>query len=296
MKYKLSVLVPGIRSHRWRELYDSIKISFSGSWEMVVIGPFEPSQDLMDEGNVKYIKDFGSPIRCQQMGLIQSEGEWITWAADDGQFFQSSLDIAFKHLEEEKDGGRRDPATPLYKNLVMGKYYEGYTGEVDQTKGALRHMADDFYYILNNHAGHDFPNMPAKSYMLNVGIVSKQLLEEVGGWDCQFEVCPLSYNDLAVRLKKFKVNFIIQNEMMYHCTHMPVRTGDHGPIHDAQITHDTPLFASIYSDPAQANRIYVDLDNWKNSPDHWTRRFGSKEEKTVESYDELPFNTTNDAW
>jgi len=291
MKYKLSVLVPGIRSHLWRDLYDSIKISFSESWEMVIIGPFEPSEDLMNEGNVKYIKDFGSPIRCQQIGLVQSEGEWITWAADDGQFFQSSLDIAFKHLEEKKD-----TATPLYKNLVMGKYYEGYTGEVDQTQGALRHMSEDFYYILNNHDGNQFANMPEKCYMLNVGIVSKQLLEEVGGWDCQFEVCPLSYNDLAIRIKKYGVNFIIQNEMMYHCTHMPVRSGDHGPIHDAQTTHDAPLFASIYSDPAQKDRIHIKLDNWKNSMDYWTRRFGSDKDKVAKSYGDLEYDNKKYNW
>lgn len=292
MSIKLSVLVPGIRSHRWRELYDSIKSSCSRSWEMVIIGPFEPSEDLMSEGNVKYIKDFGTPIRCQQIGLLQAEGDYITWAADDGQFFPKSLDVSFDMLDGFESSQKDE--TPVRDKLVMGKYYEGYSGHVS---GAMAHMADDWYYNLLNHdCNKKLNNLPSPAWMLNVGVVSRELLLEVGGWDCQFEVCPCSYNDLAIRLQKHNVDFIIQNEMMYHCGHMPVRSGDHGPIHDAQTQHDEPLFRSIYLDGSSKDRVLIDVNNWQNSPEKWHRRFGSSEEKNPESYSDLPFDNNSYRW
>ena len=54
---------------------------------------------------------------------------------------------------------------------------------------------------LNDIVACDAPsikNLPPDTFMLNVGIVSTKLLKEVGGWDCCFEVCPCSYNDLAI--------------------------------------------------------------------------------------------------
>jgi hypothetical protein len=315
MSIQLSVLVPGIRSHRWRELYDSIGKSFSGSWEMVVIGPFEPSESLMAEGNVKYIKDFGTPIRCQQIGLLESEGDYITWAADDGQYFPDSLNVSFRilgldespthpHIHEPIQAPRVNKDIPFHHNLVMGKYYEGYKGHVDPNHGAMRHMAEDWYYDLLNHDANKglkslekYENGPPKPvWMLNVGVVPRQLLLEIGGWDCQFEVCPCSYNDLAARLQKYDVEFIIQHEVMYHCGHMPVREGDHGPIHDAQTEHDEPLFRKMYQDPANHTRTIIELDNWKQSADKWQRRFGSKDTEEPKEYSDLPFNKTKSHW
>jgi len=39
MPYKLSILLPGIRVDRWVKLYESIEKSFSGSWEIIFVGP-----------------------------------------------------------------------------------------------------------------------------------------------------------------------------------------------------------------------------------------------------------------
>ena len=259
MKYDLTVLVPGIREPLWQRLYDSIDKAFRLSWEMVIIGPYKPSEELLSKENVQYIEDWGTPIRSQQIGLTQARGEWITWAADDGEYYPDSLDVGFAKLSDDNMD---------YKSLVMGKYYEGSEGKTNPG------MAGNDYYRLSFHHGNDFKYLPRQALMLNVGIVSKKLLYEVGGWDCQFEVCPLSYNDLAVRLQRHGVKFIVQNEMMYHCSHMPGHEGDHGPIHDGQTLHDAPLFAKMYNDESIVERICIPLDNWKNAPEFWSRRFG----------------------
>ena len=96
-----------------------------------------------------------------------------------------------------------------------------------------------------------------------------------GGWDCNFEVCPMAYCDLAVRMQRAGCKFILQNEIMFKCSHTPGVAGDHGPIYYAQVTHDEPLYKSIYNNPDCGNRIFIDINNYKNIPDIWQRRFGN---------------------
>jgi hypothetical protein len=257
MPYKLTVLCPGIRTANWERLYNSIGDAFKGTWEIIFIGPYELPDALKNvkKKNVKLITDWGSPIRCQQRGLTEAQGDYVTWAADDGVFLPESLDVAFKKVEG-KD----------YKTVVMGKYTEG--------SGNTTPMLGDFYYYLNNHDSCKLPYMPEKCLMLNVGIVSRQLLVELGGWDCQFEVCPMAYNDLAVRLNRYGAEILIQDELMFKCSHTPGHEGDHGPIHDGQIWHDHPVFTLIYADKHKSQRTAIDIDNWKNAPEKWERRFG----------------------
>lgn len=262
--YDLSILVPGIRTKYWWKLYDSIHQSFSGKWEMVFVGPKAGPDDLMDRDNVTFIEDWGTPIRCQQIALIKSKGKWITWAADDGQYYPEALDIGYVKLKQ-------NGFNPM--KLVMGKYCEGSIRNFE-------HMNDIKYYILRTHTPKDYRYISPSYYMLNVGIVSRETLMNLGGWDCKYEVCPMAYNDLAVRLQDSHVDFLIQNEMMFHCTHMPDRTGDHGPIHDAQKEHDEPMFKEFYEYgfpyEGMKGSPVMDIDNWKKAPSHWERRFGKK--------------------
>jgi len=256
MRTKLSVLVPGIRTENWRKLYDSLTWATSVPWEIIFISPYELPAIFKRKTNVKWIQDWGSPIRCQQIGLNEAEGEFITWAADDGEFLENSLDIGFDLLDFKKNTG---------PTLIMGKYYEGAYNPV---------MEGDAYYDLSKHDASSMKYIADKTFMLNVGIVPKNLLIDIGGWDCQFEVCPMAYNDLAIRLQRTGVKFIIQNEMMFSCSHMPGHEGDHGPVHDGQVDHDQPLFNEIYSDILSTSRTTIPLDNWEQSPKKWERRFG----------------------
>lgn len=54
---------------------------------------------------------------------------------------------------------------------------------------------------------------------------------------------------------------------------MPSFSGDHGPIHFAQTEHDEDLFKKIWDDPENEERIVIDIDDWKNCPALWERRF-----------------------
>lgn len=257
MNPKLTVICPGIRTEKWLSLYGSVRDSFHNAFELIFIGPKPPPDGLMSCDGVRFIEDWGTPIRCQQIGLVNAKGDWVTWAADDGVYLPGALDIGFQKLKGKEHA------------LVMGKYIEG----ADNTHMP---MSEDKYYNLKNHSASTLAHLPNSCYwMLNVGIVPTKLLKDVGGWDAEmFEVCPMAYNDLAVRLQNYGVEFIIQDEIMYTCSHLPGHAGDHGPVHDGQVLHDQPVFEKIYRDPRAIRRIKIDINNWTLRPAKWERRFG----------------------
>lgn len=262
---KLSILVPSIRPQNLAKLYNSIKTAFSGEFEMIVASPYDLPEDLRFD-NVKLIRTFRAPLAAQQEALCSAEGEYISWAADDGYYLPGSIDRAFELINDHiQDTG---PEEFEHKILVMGKYQEG-----DRVND---HMEKDEYYILNNHHGSQAMFLPEKTWMLNCGIVSRKILLELGGWDSKnFWACPIGYNDLAIRLQKYGCKFIIQQEMMFTCSHMPGETGDHAPLHIIQTRRDEPMYKEIYNHPYFSKRLAIDIDNWKQTPERFENRFGN---------------------
>lgn len=253
---KLSMILPGIRAGNWLRFYESIEKSTKESFELIIISPYDLPYTMRNKKNVKYIKDFGSPVRCQQLGLLQCEGEWVAWGADDGYFLPGALDIAFNNLEG-KDS----------KTVLIGKYHEG---------NASPDMNTIHYYYIYTHDSSRCPFIPKDCLMLMVGLVSREEIMKIGGFDCSFEALPMAFNDISIRLYNDKCSFIFQSEVMLKCGHMPGLEGDHAPIHNAQVYYDTPRFKMIYSFEKSQERIIIPLDNWKKSPEVWERRFGNK--------------------
>lgn len=152
---KLSVLVPGIRTENWKELYNSVQNNIKHEFEFIFVGPYALPDNLKKYKNIQHIIDWGTPIRCQQIALTRARGEYITWAADDGVFCNNALNIAIDTLKV-KD----------YKTLVMGKYQEGGS----QNKA----MLEDWYYVLTNHDASLSEFIPKGTLMLNVGVVPRE--------------------------------------------------------------------------------------------------------------------------
>ncbi len=263
MRYDLTILIPGIRTELWMKVYRSAEAACTTkSWEIVFVGPTPPPETMSMFNNVKYIPSFSSPIACRQMGLIQSEGDWICYAADDVTFLPNSLDRAFAHLESKEMD---------YKTVVVGKYLE----DVNEVKLDNALMRENPYWSLYYHTGlHSIMTPAMRDYFLvNTGLVSRKLMLEIGGWDCQFEACAMACVDLSIRLQNYGANCILQHEPIFTSTHLPGHTGDHGPIHDAQVQHDEPLFFKIWGDLA-GKRDVIDLNSWKLCSRRWERRFG----------------------
>jgi len=249
----LSVIVPSIRPQNLQRLYESVRQAYGWMLEFIVVSP-HPRAGWLPFGNVTWIVDYGSPTRAQQLGILSARGEYVLWgAADDGYFLPGTVDLAV------------DRAAP--RTVVAGKYYEGSDNPA---------MNERKYYLVNTHDGQRSKFVNDECLMLMVGVISRSLLLELGGVDCEkFESLPMAFNDLSVRLWHLGIEVILQDEVMFRCSHMPGHTGDHGPIHDAQTLHDEPMFKSIYNAHESLSRVDIDINNWTRAPARWERRFGA---------------------
>ena len=204
---KLSVIVPGIRPQNWSDLYGSIDFHMA-DFEIIFIGPYGKDFGLP---NVKYVHSLRSPNACQQMGLHFAQGEYISFAADDGIFLPGALDYAMSMAEE--------------RTIVVGKYLEG--------DNPHPHMLHDRYYKFGYHRPYQLKGVPQEDLIFNCGIISHNLICELGGWDCIFEATTMAHADLGIRAKKRGAEMILMDLPMFKCSHQPGKTGDHKPIHEA---------------------------------------------------------------
>lgn len=254
--YKLSMLLPSIRPGNIKRLYDSIEKSCTRyTWELIIISPYELPYNLKDKNNIKWIQSWRSPVASQQLGLIEANGEYVSWAADDGVFLPGTIDIAIDSLSHQEN------------TVVCGTYNEG---EPNPTMKKIE------YYYVYNHEGTRCKYMPKDCLMLMVAIVPRSLLIEIGGLDCRFEALPMAFVDWSIRLYNKGVKFIFQEDQMFSCGHMPGITGDHGPIHRAQIFHDEPMMKLLYSKEESLKRVNIDINNWQKTEEVWKRRFNEK--------------------
>lgn len=266
MKYDVSVLIPGIRPEFWLKVYESMEKSLTTkTWEIVFAGPVFPDS-MSGKPNVKYIHTYASPIVARQMALLQAEGDWICHSADDCTFIPGAFDKTFELLAALNGD---------YKTIIAGKYLEN----VDASDPALQdnvQMRGDQYYSLAFHGilKNITPLPKGDYYLINTGIISRQLMFEVGGYDCQFEACAMACVDLSLRLQLYGANVVLQPDPLFTSTHLPGLMGDHGPINDGQIQHDEPLFYEIWKQPESAKRCVISLDTWRDCPTRWERRFG----------------------
>lgn len=250
---KLSCILPGIRPGNWKRIYESLYETTKEEFELIIISPYELPHSLRDKKNIKLIKDWGSPARCQQIGLLACSGEWIVWGADDGYFLPDALDVAFDSLKDKDE-----------KTVVIGKYHEG---------NASPDMNTIKYYYIYTHDASRCSYVPTDCLMLMVGLVSRKEIMDIGGFDCYFEALPMAFNDLSIRLYNNKCKFIFQEKVMFKCGHFPGTQGDHAPIHVAQTYSDLPKFKVIYSRQSSKQRVNIPLDNWKQAPEKWERRW-----------------------
>lgn len=247
----LSFICPSIRLDNLPKMYESINKSFLGEWELIVISPYE---EVKLGNNVKWIIDHGSPLRCQQIGLCHASGDYITRVVDDGVYLGQSLNTSFGLIDKND-----------YKSVVCLKFIEG--------EESRHKMYEDDFYNLSYHNQALRPYVPFHHKLLNFAIYSKQILNEVGGWDAgRFESIALGELDLSIRLQWYGANIVMTRGIVIKCEWEPGETGTHAPVHHS-CSADQLIFNRIYDSPECENRVKIDIDNWKASPIRWDRRF-----------------------
>jgi hypothetical protein len=260
-KVDLSIILPGIRPQNWGNLYSSIEKACSRSWELIICGPVKHfPEELEHAENVKIIYDKGSPVRASNIAATLASGRYITWAADDGVYMPQSIDAALDCLEEMGHGDH---------NVVVGKYYEGQQGD-------HKPLQDDTYFKINGAACTRSPHINDDWYLFNVAFMHTAFFNSLGGWNVEYEACPMAHTDFACRAYQEAAKVKMCEVPILDCSHMPGTSGDHGPIHHAQLEHDEPLFRERYADPnwkTKRRNLAYQIPSWKAYPSVWERRF-----------------------
>ena len=79
-------------------------------------------------------------------------------------------------------------------------------------------------------------------------------------------------HDLAFRLQNNGGVIHLSPSIMFTCT-WSAPQADWAPVGNAHRENDSPLFSFMYS-VERTDRLSLDINNWKNSPARWVRRFG----------------------
>ena len=260
--YKLSVFLPTIRPHLLEEWYKSLELSCSASFEVVFAGPFEIPEPLLRRDNVKFIKTYSHPTKSAHIAALECEGEYIYHTTDDVLFIPDSIDQSLKLLE-----GLRE------SDIVSMRYIESKNHENKESFPL-------HYWIVANSCPH--PNLNPQ-WNINVHFLMKRaLFLEYGGFDCIFEYLTQAGADLLIRLQN-------NGSKVYHSptdattAHWQPEEKTHKVIAEAQLGMDYPYFNNLwFSEPWRGK---IDLNNYMNYPDFWTRRFQNKHPKTFEELD-----------
>lgn len=267
MKYDMSVLIPSIRTTNWKVVLDTLKESCKKyTYEVVFIGPFDPPPGI-DMTGVKFIKSYRCPSAAAQIGAIACEGDLIHHTVDDAKFIPGAIDAA---IDLYRQICRR-------KDVVNMRYTEddNYSGKTFPPEYWNAH-----YHGPLRLSG-VLPWMKISCHFL----IDRDYFYEMGGFDCNYEYLNFNLHDLMFRIQADSGHLYDSPTDVTNCNHYGGRSVDHWAIEDTY-PHDYAKFVAKFSNPQVygENPLRIDLDNWKNQPEYWDRRFGKK---VWNSYEEM---------
>lgn len=292
---KLSVFLPTIRTHLLPEFCDFLRRSYSGDLEVVLAGPFEPETSLLnkwqDNGlDWTFIQTYQSPTCAAQQAALSCRGDLVLHSVDDTLYLPEALDeLVESHLRLEACTITGDGA--IITNAPYCDSPDGYRElQKDKIIRPDKFAHPDHYWTAVNAGYGGIPNIEPSWMTTCHFLMRKAAFIEFGGFDCQFEYLNHACHDLLYRMYLDGYCGISLNETVSLADWIPNRQGDHGPIHDAQLSHDHPLFikkwgGSVFS-PSVVPALKIDPLNYKNHPAVWERRFNKGGQK---EYGELGY-------
>lgn len=263
--YDITILIPSIRTGRLLNLYESCKTACKNhTWQLLIIGPFLPPEELLAQNNVKFIQDYGNVVRCVQRAVPECDAPIFFLTVDDCTFTEDSIDM----------GIRLYKTACTEKDVVCMRYGEGGDKQAAH------------YWTTNFHGDLRKPGIDPSWKIANQPLMSVHRWCELGGLDCVsgFEYLDKPIHDLIFRHQYDNGQVVISN---FHCciaTWYPGTKADHAAVHFAQVDNDTGIFDRIYAQPVGSRQVYMKYDDWKNIPEIWQRRFGQNKPK---SYKEM---------
>ena len=200
------------------------------------------------------------PVTIQKLTLLAS-GEYICHQVDDGVLMPQSLDTCLKQID-----------ACAYYDILNMRYSEGvnFTGGVRPPEFWNVNTDNEF-----NLSHIDQSWATSVQPMMRLG-----LFIAFGGFDCRFEYSNHCHHDFMFRSQLEGGNIVHSSCGVCRADHMPGCTGDHAPIHNAQLGPDLTLFKELWSSEREA---YLKYNNYEAYDKPWTRRF----KKLYVSYDEM---------
>lgn len=263
----ISFLVPTIRPNNLPDFMLSLERScMNYNWEVVFISPFDRPKSLKEYGGIiKWVKDFGSPSRCSQIGLFECVGKLVAHTVDDAIFFPGALDECVD-LYNKKCGK---------KDVINMRYIEGpnFSGS----------KVSDQWWFAHYHEQLRLPGVKKEWKISLHHMLSLDYLMELGGYDCRFNHMNFNLHDLMFRIQHDGGKIIDSPNFVTNCNQFATDTVDHAPIFNSHNEHDLPLFTNLYSDSkAVEKRVKIDVNNWAEEPAIWDRRFNKGIPNTYE--------------
>ena len=273
MKKTVSLVVPSIRPQNLLKFYTSVeKACKKNSFEIVIPSPYLLPNELLSKGNVKFLHTYANPTISFQMAALLCDAEYIYNTVDDGLVREGAIDSA---IELFKTLSNKDSINMRYNEAVLdANTLEPFSPEV-QKQNLLGHKDNPpYYWVAWSHGDLRLPGIMRHWKISPHFFMKFDYFYELGGFDCNFEYSNHCLHDLAFRVQANGGQVVESIEPAFEASHLPGKSGDHGPIVDAQLGPDLTRFNQIYSNPRAAfERIYLDYNDWRDKPDVWSRRF-----------------------
>jgi hypothetical protein len=254
MKYKISVIVSGIRSDNWTNIYNDLYQQLGETFQLICCGPNFPPNSLASVINFIYIRDFGSPARCFQLASTVATGKYIFSLSDDCILEYGSLAecISIMDTKSEKDG-----------MIMIYSEGQGYTGN--------QHTIPE-YWTCDYHSGlhKKLVNRSwkiAPQFMYNL-----ENYRRLGGLDCRWEHINMNTHDLAFRVQRDGGILHYAPRRVARFDWKPWDPVNKIPVQLAYELNDEPLFNKIYDGDIEPDLV-IDYNNWTKANPFWERTF-----------------------
>lgn len=258
MMFDISILIPGIRTHNWPYLLETIKASCAKySYEVIFAGPFPPET----YSNVQYYQTYACPSVAGQLGATLCRGRLILHSVDDAHFLPGVIDACVPLLENRKD--------VVNTRYTENDNYSGKTFSLD-------------YWRAHHHDPLKLPGIPEHYKIALHFLMDYSYFKELGGFDCSYEYMNFNLHDLMFRVQYDGGRLIDSPTDVTNCDHLV--GGEHAIIESAAVS-DGEIFNRKYSNPnaLHPEMIRINYDNWRQQPEVWPRRF----KKMYKSYQEM---------
>ena len=248
IQFDLGIIVPSIRPHSIRRLYDSVAAATNGlRVKFIVVGNYTPDFECT------HLMSLASPNMCVHQGIVElaDDCEYIKWSTDDAVYFPNALNELISDMRGHNSFGVVKYTEEGPPNNITGK--------------------DDVYYTAVTHD--DLRRLPGvkPSYRIApVSVYKREDFMSLGGLDCRYEHINLSTHDLAFRAQEFGISPVISRNVEMHCDSNSSDV-EHRPLDIAHFHNDYPIFANKYVRSLKEEDIIIDIFNYTLYPLVWRR-------------------------